>query len=95
MGYYTRFELDNDIDLIEEFKESCEEAGYALEECSKWYNWEEDLKTFSLKHPDVLFEMAGEGEGSGDIWKAYCKNGKIQIETAVVTFGEFDELKLV
>lgn len=53
------------------------------------------LKAYIKGYPEIIFVVYGEGEESGDMWKAYYKNGKQQIEPAVITYGEFDESKLV
>lgn len=70
-----------------------DENGDSMDAC-KWYEHEEDVSTFSKIYPDVIFELSGEGEESGDIWKKYFKNGKIQICIAKIVFDEFDESKL-
>jgi hypothetical protein len=41
-----------------------------------------------------VISVEGEGEESGDIWKAYYKNGKSFRANAQVTFEEFNESKL-
>lgn len=61
---------------------------------TKWYDHEKDMKTYSQKYPEVLFILSGEGEESGDIWRKYFKNGRVQTCKAKITFDEFDESKL-
>lgn len=56
-----------------------------------WYDHEEQMKFFSLKYPDILFTLHGEGEDSGDVWMKYFKAGKMQVAKAKITFDEFDE----
>jgi hypothetical protein len=100
MGYYTRYELlirKGNSDLISEFLKENEYAEYALNEdgssnetCT-WYDHEDELKEFSLKHPETIFELRGEGENSGDIWILYVKNGKSQIYKAKIVFDDFNE----
>jgi hypothetical protein len=103
MGYYTRYELSvkkGNTDLISEFVSENENAAYALDdngdsnESCKWYDHEYELKAFSLKHPETLFELKGEGEESGDIWIKYIQNGKCQYCKAKLVFDDFDEAKL-
>jgi hypothetical protein len=65
-----------------------------FEEQTRWYEWREDMTKYSKLHPDVLFTVSGEGEESGDIWKAYIKNGQIQEETAKIQIAAFDPDKL-
>lgn len=57
----------------------------------KWYEWKEDMKQLSSEWPNVLFILEGDGEESGDMWKAWFRNGrsykleaKIVFETAKV-----------
>jgi len=63
-------------------------------ESSKWYSWEQDMRKVSAAHPEVLFGMSGEGEDSGDQWKAYFLGGKCQRIGAEITFDPFDPAKL-
>ncbi len=60
----------------------------------KWYEHEEEVAQFSKIYPDVLFELSGEGEKSGDIWKKYFLNGRMQLCNVKMTFDSFDESKL-
>ena len=57
----------------------------------KWYKHDEDMKLLSKKHPDILFELYGNGEEDGDMWKAYYKNGKSYVVRAIISYPEFDE----
>ena len=86
--------------LIEQFVEENEHAKYALcsngdcrESCG-WYEHEKDMRSFSKKHPKAIFILSGEGKESGDIWKEYYKNGKMQRSKAVITFEEFNPKNL-
>ena len=98
MGYYTRFELEviegND-DLVQTFRDENEYAEYAINgnKC-KWDDHEKDIKEFSQKHPDAIFQLTGEGEESGDLWIEYYKNGKVQKCPAHITYDEYDPLKM-
>ena len=100
MGYYTRHELSipsGSDDLIEAFRGVSEEASYALlsngdsDESCKWYRHQDELKSFSLLHPEALFKLSGEGEESGDIWVEYYQNGKMQLCKAKIVFDSFNE----
>jgi hypothetical protein len=53
------------------------------------------MKEVSKQHPDIVFELHGEGEEAGDIWYKYYKNGKMQVCKGHITFDEYDESKLV
>lgn len=61
---------------------------------TKWYDSTKEMIAFSLKHPDILFKLEGEGEESGDIWISYFLNGKQQYCKGIVTFEEFNPEKL-
>lgn len=105
MGYYTRFSLgvnaDNEDQIIAEFRGECDYAEHCLTETGstnepgKWYNHDEDIRKFSKKYPDVLFEMRGEGEEAGDLWVLYAQNGKVHKSRAKVIYEEFDPEKLI
>lgn len=43
---------------------------------TKWYDYAKDMIEVSLKYPEIIFEISGEGEESGDIWRHYFKNGR-------------------
>lgn len=98
MGYYTDFEFGANrqeiVDKIHEvsgYGEPGESGEYGG---AKWYDWADHLKEVSLLFPDDLIEISGEGEESGDIWRAYFKNGKsVQIH-AELTHPNFDESML-
>lgn len=71
-----------------------EYGGFVFEEPCKWYNFEQDMKSFSLQYPILLFTILTEGEESGDIFTHYFLNGKTQREPAEITFKPFDINKL-
>ncbi|MFZ1322335.1 MAG: hypothetical protein WAT71_12345 [Ignavibacteria bacterium] len=52
-----------------------------------------ELKTFSLKYPDILFTLNGQGEEFEDAWKIYALNGKTQL--AYSRIPEFNPLKAI
>ena len=99
MGYYTRHELeivsgdDYNTDYEQEISELADYSSCFDDEI-KWYDCEKDMKIYSKNHPNVVFGIKGEGEESGDIWKAYFQNGKMFKTKAVLVFGEFNESKL-
>jgi hypothetical protein len=61
---------------------------------AKWYSHEEDMRELSKKYPDLVFQIKGEGEESGDLWIEYYKNGKMQEAPAKIVYDDFDETKL-
>lgn len=104
MGYYTRYKLS--IHSVESLDEKFM-AERALEDdedlgdfyrgnadSCKWYEHEGFMKGFSKNYPRVVFLLEGEGEESGDIWRKYFQNGKMQTERAEIIFGDFDKKKL-
>lgn len=104
MGYLTNYKLKTvksetaiqDI-LMTIPDEEFDDIFYGLErdgrtyDSVKWYQHEKDMKELSEKFPDVVFELSGEGEENGDIWKKYFKNGKMQACHAKIVFDEFNE----
>ena len=99
MGYYTRYEIDvvkGDTSLIVDLREFSENAKYAIndsgdsEDSCKWYKHQDDLKRFSLLHPEALFKLSGEGEENGDMWHEYYRNGKMQLCKAKIIYDEFN-----
>lgn len=102
MGYYTNFELSftnldcSEAELIADLDEV---TGYTWSDSfylgsAKWYGSNDNMREISKKHPDTLFMLSAEGEEQGDLWKAYFKNGKMQMCAAIITFAPFDETKL-
>jgi len=107
MGYYTDYTLEthkskmNISDILGNLSENdFGGLNYAIDvygeyyESVKWYDHEDDMKKLSLKFPDVIFKLHGEGENSGNLWDKYFKNGKMQTCYAVITFDDYDESKL-
>lgn len=99
MGYYTNYniKITPDSDEVRAYIDADDNLSYALDEDAdscKWYNHEDDMLRLSREFPDVLFELTGEGEGAGDLWRKYFKNGKVQRCPAIITYEAFDESKL-
>ncbi len=99
MGYYTRYRLSivSGDDYITDYKQEISDSTdykYLFDEEIKWYEHENDMITYSKKHPNVLFCLDGEGEENGDIWKAYFQNGKMFRTKGVISFEEFSINKL-
>lgn len=57
-----------------------------------WYGYATDLKTLSEKFPSITIDVVGEGEESGDIWKARFRNGEYEQVDAIVAFPDFEKL---
>lgn len=109
MGYYTEYKIQIDkieqmdedaIDSID--SELSDVTGYTFDyygnewasDAIKWYEHENDMRTLSSRHPDMLFILSGEGEESGDLWVKYFKDGKMQESKAQIVFDAFDPSKL-
>lgn len=106
MGYYTDYEVlvegvESDEQLTEivdclntittyDWDESLEQYGV------KWYDFNTDMLAVSEQFPDFIFTLSGDGEESGDIWRFYYKDGKVQKDAArvEVIYEPFDEAKL-
>lgn len=95
MGYYTDYDISgNSEEVADAIEKISEYSWYSRSMNGKWYNWKEHCTEVSKMFPDRLVVLEGDGEESGDQWKAYFKNGKSQACKAIVTFEEFDESKL-
>lgn len=95
MGYYTRFSLSwNDFSVDAEQEISVFLGYNPFNDEIKWYEHEKDMKEYSKTHPEVLFNLYGEGEEYPDIWHKYFKNGKMQVCPLIEHFDSFDEEKL-
>lgn len=57
---------------------------------AKWYSYDEDCTQLSRDFPNVLFVLEGSGEESGDVWKAWYRNGKTARVKATLVFEEPD-----
>ncbi len=94
MGYYTDFiiqivkQQENVKLLVEDYLQNILGSDFFLDNSfnMKWYNFEEEMKTLSLKFPDVLFKVDGNGEENGDIWRSYFCNGHMITSTATLVF---------
>lgn len=64
---------------------------HLIEDSTKWYDRQIDMKKLSTKFKDVLFELYGNGDESEDIWLEYYKNGGMQRCEARIIFDDFNE----
>ena len=100
MGYYTNYELTilEGDDCITDYKKEISDISgynYCFEDSIKWYDFDIDMKKLSLKHPNTVFKLNGNGEENGDIWVSYYKNGKSHYNKAVIVLDEYNENNLV
>lgn len=101
MGYYTKYTLKSEPNILNtpEFKGKFKELtgnnfnSLFADSCT-WYKHDEDMLKVSKEFDKTLFMLDGEGEESGDIWRTYYFNGKMQECKAFITYEEFDILKL-
>lgn len=108
MGYYTDFRLSviaADHAIIPEtdqlqtvFKKI---SGYDLEydltvSDAKWYDHEKDMRALSIRYPLCVWQLDGEGEEQGDVWRKYFQNGQMQNANArvIIQYDDFDPTKL-
>lgn len=94
MGYCTRYKIDCSDNVLEEIRKlpnlhpfSVEDNG-EIEEPIKWYEYEKDLLEVSNKFQEEKIILYGEGEDSGDIWRAYFLNGKSERIEAKLVFDD-------
>jgi hypothetical protein len=59
------------------------------------FRHEDNIKSFSINHPGILFEFECEDGGTGDRFKEFYRDGKYCYIPGVVTYEEFDEAKLI
>lgn len=96
MSYNTKYSVTYDIEnlseeqiekidncLLEEFGLDGYETGWIT-----WYDHTEDMISFSLKFPDVEFELWGRGEEDTDLWKKYFLNGACFYAPAEITYKQ-------
>lgn len=65
------------------------EGDWKCDSC-KWYDHIKDMVELSKQFPDVVFELEGDGEESGDMWKEYYKNGLYQDCPAQIIFPGYN-----
>lgn len=105
MGYYTQYNLtiakangrveleriDEDLRTISGYNDFAIDAHT---DTIKWYDHDKDMIELSKKHPNILFQLDGEGEESGDIWRSYYCNGEVEFAKAVLTFPSINFEKM-
>ena len=96
MGYNTSYTLEEVIpeDNIDHKENIWNQFDEGFDESTRWYDFEDDMKLYSLQYPTSLFKFSGIGDEYYDIWEMYVKNGKSFKTMAEFVFEEFDESKL-
>lgn len=108
MGYYTDYWLtvDNapgriaDMDAIDNVV--CEMFSDIFENfdvgdyqgTAKWYDHDTDMLELSMKFPDALFYLQGNGDTWDDMWGHYYLNGWIQTDGLEIYTNPFNPVKL-
>lgn len=99
MSYRTYFQLEvigqTDVDHEEEINQEYNGGWDLFQDDQSWYEYQQDMKEYSLRYPELIFKLIGSGDQNDDMWICYFKNGKMQECPAIITFDEFDEFKLV
>lgn len=109
MGYYTDFiiksegltakQLKSELISINEYLDPSdfddEWGNEEVQTCLKWYEYSKDINKLSLKYPEILFIITGDGENREDVWREYHLGGKSYIDMIDFNFPEFDKEKLV
>ena len=95
MGYHTYHSFDiQEGPIVDEQEILDTYPDASFEDHCKWYDMIKEMKEFSLKYPDTVFLIHGEGETNDDLWDCYFKNGKVQMCGAIITYDPYDENKL-
>jgi hypothetical protein len=106
MGYYTLHELNVynenrkpvDAETLNKLKKELgvisDYGDMLFQDEVKWYDAELDMLKISKKYPNYMFQLDGNGEETGDVWRTYYQNGKQQVAYVVVVYDEFDPEKL-
>ena len=61
---------------------------WCLSDEMKWYDHNYDMLEISKMFPDITFILYGEGEDHDDLWRAYYRNGEMEVVTARIIFDE-------
>lgn len=80
------------FNFLQQEKQEGKAGGFIAitEESKKWYDCFDEIKGLSKSYPNVLFDIQGEGESDGDLWKCYIINGKKQYVEAIINYPEFN-----
>jgi hypothetical protein len=84
------------LELHREYDETFSDDGRDVTvstEPQKWYTWERECILVSKVYPKITIEVHGEGEETGDIWKARVRNGESEYVKAKIVFDPFVKLK--
>jgi len=103
MGYYTYHTLvvfNKDMQYNNKAREEhellitqayCDERATEpdlFNDAMKWYTHERDMIEHSLKYPDYVFMIEGEGESRDDLWRQYFYNGIMLTYPASIEYND-------
>lgn len=90
MGYYSDYTLEVDSgDEQEHMDQISDMVGYnVFDDQVKWYDHVEDLQSYSLNFPEIVFILYCYGEDNAS-WRVICRNGKSYTEEP-----HFDDINL-
>ena len=92
MGYITKFSLSTSDMRKREHEEAIENTYYmSFWESNKWYAYSKNMKEYSLKFPEVVFELRGIGEEFPDIWVEFFQDGKSYSKKAIIMYPPYSE----
>ncbi len=100
MGNYSEFEIHTDppacnVLINKGYCVTTDGGGfYEYEDTMKWYDWKKDIMAVSKLHPATVWTVQRNGEQTGDMERAYFKNGKHYSEKLEYVPPAFDESKL-
>lgn len=77
---------ENTLSLQELIEDSCDSM--------KWYDHTVEMLEVSLRYPEYIFILDGDGEEAGDLWRHFYKNGKHYKWTPQIDRPSFDKTKL-
>lgn len=88
MGYYTNYTLEEVYpeDMLDYVADEFFGGEHYTSE--KWYSFADDFKAFVAANPELTIVVYGEGEESGDIWRAFGQNGKTTTVHAEIVLKE-------
>lgn len=103
MGYYTKYVIRATPELTDKMIESLisltryefDSDGEEMWADIKWWDYDSEMRKFSLMFPDTVFTVQGQGEEQSDRWMEYWKKGKSQNAYLRIEYDEFDETKLI
>lgn len=92
---------DQAVQIIDQFREESEKAAEAIdaegntaEADMHWLEADDELKSFSQKHPDVRFELQEDGFSWDGSNVTHFVNGNSQVCEGTMTYPPFDKTKL-